>query len=295
MAGLLLVSRPVRPGAWRWALLFGVLLGLWISWSQGLVEQTDNAMAILATGGFIALSLSERRGAFTRALGAVLLALVAITIWFQVWHVGWRDVQLAVTRQWWAVWRALAENPRFGPGALDAQDFLGQMAAAGDTLARLYPARLVLAAMLGVTVSSAWAERMTGRAVGAPVQPLQRFRFSDHLVWVLIAAGLVLLLPGFELVQRAAQSSQAMALLVVTLEFWSPVAENALVVCLALFGLRGVAVLARFTRPGAGLLLAGVLALVLLPFVVPGLILLGLADIWGDFRSRAAPPPTGGG
>jgi hypothetical protein len=35
-------------------------------------------------------------------------------------------------------------------------------------------------------------------------------------------------------------------------------------------------------------------ALFLLPFAVGGLALLGLADIWLDFRRRIAPPPSGG-
>jgi hypothetical protein len=46
--------------------------------------------------------------------------------------------------------------------------------------------------------------------------------------------------------------------------------------------------------PGAVLAALAVVTIFLLPFVMGGLTLLGLADTWLDFRRRIATPATGG-
>ena len=196
LAGLLLINGPATARAWRWALISVALTALWLGISRGIVDQVANAMAILMTSGFVALSASNRRGLFGRASVAVLLAAAGVVIWCSVWDIGWGDLRIALTREWWSVWRDLAANPRFGPRSLDAQDLLQRIADAGGSIARLYPARLMLTGILGLVVAANWVELVTGRPIGRPAEGLGKFRFTDHLVWLVIVAVLVLLLPS---------------------------------------------------------------------------------------------------
>jgi uncharacterized protein YybS (DUF2232 family) len=77
---------------------------------------------------------------------------------------------------------------------------------------------------------------------------------------------------------------------------WRLLGANLLLVLGALYAARGLAVVATQSRGVAGPV-AAVLVLIslfLLPFVVGGLTLLGLADTWLDFRRRLTAPATGG-
>jgi hypothetical protein len=261
-----------------------VLAGLWLLWSQGIVDQVANAMAILMTGAFIALSAGTGRSVFARAAAAVLLAGLAVAVWCGVWGIAWSDLRIALTRDWWAVWRDLASSSRFGPQSLDARDLLERIANAGDAVARLYPARLVLSGLLALVISAGWVEWVTGRALGRPAGRLSMFRFTDHLVWLVILAVLVLLLPSIGAVQRLADQSPLADLMLYTVQYWSTAAENVLVICAALYAARGAAVLSLFLRPGMAVFLIIVATVFLLPFALVGLVLLGLADTWIDFR-----------
>jgi hypothetical protein len=64
----------------------------------------------------------------------------------------------------------------------------------------------------------------------------------------------------------------------------------------ALYAARGLAVVLTQAGGIAGPVGAvlGIIAVFLLPFVVGGLTLLGLADTWLDFRRRLSTPSTGG-
>jgi hypothetical protein len=284
LAGLLLLSGPDTARAWRWTVVSVLLSALWLVLSQGIVEQVANAMAILMTGAFVVLSASGRRGLFGRASLAVLLAAGGVAIWCAVWGIGWADLRIALTRDWWAVWRDLAANPRFGPRSLDAQNLLQRIAEAGASIARLYPARLMLSGILGLVVAGNWVEMVVGRPVGRSAERLGTFRFTDHLVWLVILAVLVLLLPSLDAVNRLADQYPLADLMLYTVRYWSTVAENVLVICAALYAVRGAAVLSRFLRPGAAVLLIVIATVFLLPFALLGLVLLGLADTWIDFR-----------
>jgi hypothetical protein len=74
------------------------------------------------------------------------------------------------------------------------------------------------------------------------------------------------------------------------------VGANLLLVWSVLYATRGFAVLlglaGRIPRPVAAVL--ALIAMFLLPFVLGGLTLLGLADTWLDFRRRLSTPTTGG-
>ena len=71
---------------------------------------------------------------------------------------------------------------------------------------------------------------------------------------------------------------------------------NLLLVLGVLYAARGLAVVLTQAGGVAGPVAAvlGFIAVFLLPFVVGGLTLLGLADTWLDFRRRLSTPSTGG-
>jgi hypothetical protein len=77
---------------------------------------------------------------------------------------------------------------------------------------------------------------------------------------------------------------------------WQAGGANLLLVWAGLYVARGLAVFsAGSTRvPGGVVATLAVVSMFLLPFVVSGLMLLGLADTWLDFRRRLATPSTGG-
>jgi len=97
-------------------------------------------------------------------------------------------------------------------------------------------------------------------------------------------AVLVLLLPSLGVVNLMAERYPLVDLALYTVRYWSTVAENVLVICAALYAVRGAAVLSGFFRPGVGALLTVIATIFLLPFALVGLVLLGLADTWIDFR-----------
>ena len=69
---------------------------------------------------------------------------------------------------------------------------------------------------------------------------------------------------------------------------------NLLLVWAVLYAVRGLAVFAAGARrvPAPVIATLALIAMLLLPFVVGGLTLLGLADTWLDFRRRLAASAT---
>jgi hypothetical protein len=242
------------------------------------------------TGAFIALSVVNHRPVFTRAAWAVLLAVLGVALWSHIWGIAWTDIELALTRQWWAICRNLGTAVNLWGGSAEQQAFFERLADAGRPVAQLFPARLVVSGMLGLVLASAWHERITGRPLGRAVERLSTFRFTDHLVWMVILAAGVLLLPGLDGLESLAERSPVASVLLYTVSYWAPVANNVLVVCGALYVARGAAVLSRFLRPGPAIALAVIATLFLLPFALAGLAALGLADTWIDFRRWVQAP-----
>ena len=286
MAGLLAVTRPRGVREWLWLAGTVALSLLWVAGSGGIADQVVNAMAVLMTGAFIAISVADRRPAFTRAAWSVLVATAAIVGWSQVWGIRWPDVELALTRQWWAFCRNLAVAADFAEVSPGGRAFIEQMADAGRAIAQLFPARLVVSGMLGLVVAATWHQRITRRPLGRPVGELREFRFTDHLIWLVIAGVAVLVIPEVHLVQGLADRSEGWDRMVYTLEYWAPVAINLLLVCAALYAARGAAVIRRVLRPGPAIALAVIATMFLLPFALAGLAALGVADTWIDFRRK---------
>ena len=278
-----------RPRGWREWLWLGasVFLGLlWIAGSGGIADQVVNAMAVLMTGAFIAISTADRRSTFTRAAWSVLIATAALVIWGTIWSIRWPDIELALTRQWWAFCRNLAIAADFAEVSASGKAFIERMADAGRSIAQLFPGRLIVSGILGLVVAASWHQRITRRTLGGPVGRLSEFRFTDQLVWLVIAGIAVLVIPEVRVFQDLADRSEAGDRLLYTVMYWAPVAVNLLVVCAALYAARGAAVIRRVLRPGPAIALAVMATMFLLPFALAALAALGVADTWIDFRRK---------
>jgi hypothetical protein len=272
LAALLLVSRPGSVREWIW--LLGALgwSALWLQQAGGLGAQFARSAAVLVSGCFLALTLWRPSNRMCRALTATAGAAFALAVWMIGLGVRWAALQAAVEEEMEVFQTAMRRALSGSDGWTEMSRQVSLMA---DTISLLYPGLLALAAIAGLRLAWAWYHRIADRPMGAPPLPFPAFGFSDQLIW-----GWVI---GF-------------ALALVPEPSWAPVAgANLLLVWGALYAMRGLAVMAFFARqtPAAVLLAVAMVTLILLPFVLGGLTIVGLADTWLDFRRRLA-PATGG-
>jgi uncharacterized protein YybS (DUF2232 family) len=185
----------------------------------------------------------------------------------------WAAVQQAIEHDL-STYQELARTQWTAAGA--PKELLGELGAMPHTIAQLTPGLLAIAGIAGLRLAWTWYHRLASRPWGAATAPFPAFRFNDQLVWGWVVALALSLLPV------AAP--------------WPLVGANLLLVWSVLYATRGLAVLlglaGRIPRPVAGVLV--LIAMFLLPFVLGGLTLLGLADTWLDFRRRLSTPTTGG-
>ncbi|MGH7508813.1 MAG: DUF2232 domain-containing protein [Gemmatimonadales bacterium] len=273
LAALLLLSRPGTVREWLWLLGAATWTALWLNQAGGLAAQFARANAVLLTGTFLALTVWRPSAQFSRALAASGLAGIALLAW--MWHfgVGWGEIQRAVEHSLWTNNRELLTRlSQAAPFRSGSEGLLDQMSAMVRTVGSLYPGLLTLAGLGGLRLAWSWHHRIARNPVGPPPTPFAAFKFSDQLVWGwVVGLGLYLLpLPPV----------------------WTFLGTNLLLIWAVLYAVRGLAVFSagsrRVPRPVIATLM--VVAMFLLPFVVGGLTLLGLADTWLDFRRRLAAP-----
>jgi Predicted membrane protein (DUF2232) len=272
LAALLLVSRPATVREWVW--LLGALgwSALWLHQAGGLGAQFARSAAVLVSGCFLALTLWRPSNRICRALTATAGAALALAVWMVGLGVRWAALQAAVEEEMEVFQTAMR---RTLSGADGWSEMSRQVSLMADTISLLYPGLLALAAIAGLRLAWAWYHRIANRPVGAPPLPFPAFAFNDQLIW-----GWVI----------------GLALALVPEPSWAPVAgANVLLIWCALYATRGLAVIAFFGRrtPPAVLVILAMVTLVLLPFVLGGLTIVGLADTWLDFRRRLT-PATGG-
>ncbi len=280
LGALLLLSRPRTAREWFWIGLCTLGLMAWFQLPGSLTQRTIRAAGVCYIGAFAVMSLAGIRSLFVRAMLALALASLAMLGWFMVLHLRFVDLQNDFITQTWNSWRQLfASLPSAPPAVTGAalqpagvDDRTWQLATTLTTMATIYPALLGLTAMLGSWLSWYWYQRIARRPLGPPAARLGQFTFNDQLVWLLVAA------VGAALIHGSAALTLA--------------ADNVLLVVVAAYALRGLAI-ARIAVRRASPLFLGVLAVVMLPmfpFAATGFTLLGVADTWLDFRRRLAPP-----
>jgi len=273
LAGLLLLSRPGTVREWIWTLAAAAWSVLWLQQVGGLGAQVTRAGAVLLCGTFLALTLWRPSNGVGRALSATAGAFAGLVVWMRGLGIAWAQLASGVDRDLAAYQTAVGEQWRTA-GA--PQDMIDQASAMLHSASQLYPGLLAVAAIAGLRLAWAWYHRLAARPLGSPPAPFQSFGFNDQLVWGWVAALALALAP--------------------MPEPWRLLGANLLLVLGVLYAARGLAVVAAQSRGVAGPVRAvlTVVSLFLLPFVVGGLTLLGLADTWLDFRRRLTTPTTGG-
>jgi len=273
LAGLLLVSRPASGREWVWVAGLTLWCGLWLQQSGGVGVQWVRAAAVLLSGAFVALTLWRPSQRFSRALVATGVAGAALAAWTAALGIGWASIRRAVEADLAAYHRAVQAELA---SASASREVLAQVAALSDTVALLYPGLVALAAIGGLRLAWAWYHRIAERPLGPPPAPFVAFGFSDQLVWGGVAGLALCVLPPSE--------------------GWRTVGVNLLLVWSVLYATRGLAIFSAGSArvPGPVLAALTLVAMFMLPFVLGGLTLLGLADTWLDFRRRLAASATGG-
>lgn len=268
LAALLLLTRPGTVREWLWLLAAATVSLVWLNQPGSLAAQFARAEAVLLTGTFLALMVWRPSAQFSRVVVAAALAGLAMAVWMQHFGVGWGELQRAVEQDLWASNREFVV--RLGqalPGSSNSR-LMDEMTAMVRTIGSFYPALLSLAGMAGLRLAWGWHHRIARRPLGPPAPAFAAFEFSDQLVWGWVV-GL-----GLCLIPRP--------------EIWRAVGANILMVWAVLYAVRGLAIFFAGSRrvPGPVIATVMVIAMFLLPFVLGGLTLLGLADTWLDFRRR---------
>ena len=175
----------------------------------------------------------------------------------------------AATTAMFARWLP-AVSARFAGAGDWASARTAELAQASSAIAApLVPALLVLEALAACALAWALYHRLSRARLGPPLTALRAFTFGHAPVWALIAGGALLILPTSR-----------------TVGF---IGANVVVVCAALFAVRGAAVAAWFLpiRRTASQVAAWAVALVLSPVSVPAAFGVGLVDSWLDWRGLA--------
>lgn len=268
LAGLLLLSRPSTAREWGWLLGAALWTALWLQPLGGLGTQVARAAAVFLCGSFLGLTLWRPSALFSRALVSAVAAGAALVLWMLHLGISWPQVRQAVNHDLTAYQdTARAQWEAAGVPA----DLIAQMASVSASVAQLFPALLLIAAVAGLRLAWAWHHRISTRPLGEPPPPFAAFRFNDQFVWGWVVALGLRLFP--------------------MPDPWPVVGANLLLLWTALYATRGLAVLVGGAGrvPRSMIVVLGAVSMFLMPFVVGGLTLLGLADTWLDFRRRMSP------
>ncbi|HEX8272150.1 MAG TPA: DUF2232 domain-containing protein [Longimicrobiaceae bacterium] len=270
LSALLLVLPPRRPATAALGAA-GLALALAGFRPADTAETATLAWVLAAVAGFALASLARPAWAFLpRALAALAGAAVAVGAWLAAGTWGALDARVhrdirEVTAQVAA--QLTAQAPA---GASWTEVLAGAVKTAGEAQWTVFPALAALQTLAGLALGW-WIFARFAPHGGrwAQLAPLRELRFSDHLVWIVIAGLVALLLPLGPGATRAG--------------------ANVLVFMGGLYALRGLAVFLFATRvsPLATALFLGVLALSpLSQFVLVAALMVGLGDTWLDLRRR---------
>jgi Predicted membrane protein (DUF2232) len=275
LALLLLALPPRRP------LMLGI--GLLIVAMAAVGPPADSwwyagrGWALLLGGWFLAaIALLPNARFLVRGLLAVAGSFASATLLFAASAASFASIDASVAQRLraeaaesLAVWGRM----RFGPGVTEQLE--ASVYQVADWRALLFPGLLALASLAALAIAW-WGYRRLSGGVERPFAPLREFRFPDPLVWLLIVAVALMVLPVSELAERAG--------------------SNLLTFMAALYALRGAAVLLVLggaTGP-LGMVVAAALVLLLYPIVVITTVLVGVSDTWLDIRTRRAAPQEPG-
>lgn len=262
--GLLMVALPPVRSPHR--LIGVVLLGLLFATPRtDTLWYAERGWALVLGACFLAAMVLWPRARFI-AKGMVSLGAAALIAGLTLsLGGGWQRIEWSVSQRFHEA--ATFWTARLGARAeADASELAATFSRVADIEVMIYPAMLALASLAALAVSGwiygRWVERGP-----ATLGPLREFRFADHLVWLLIAAAVLLIVPLGDVATR--------------------MGVNLATFMGALYALRGAAVVLALTAPGGVALVAAlVLGVLMLPFFAGAALVVGVTDTWLDLRAR---------
>jgi len=225
----------------------------------------ERGWALLLGGCFFGLSIARpKMKTSDRALEAVFGALVLGTILMTLMSGAWNIVDWVISDR---VRATVAQVIALGGSEGLAPALITALYQTADIQILIFPALTALASMSALLLSWWLFIFFSGRSEEA-FGPVKDFRFNDHLIWMLVVGLFLLFTRWSEPLQR--------------------LGSNAVVFIGALCAVRGAAVIVFITGGvsflGYAMTLLGLV--IVPPVILGGAVLIGIADIYLDFRKR---------
>ena len=226
----------------------------------------ERGWALLLGGCFFGLSIARpKMKTSDRALEAVFGALVLGTILMTLMSGAWNILDWVISDR---VRATVAQVIALGGSEGLAPALITALYQTADIQILIFPALTALASMSALLLSWWLFIFFSGRSEEA-FGPVKDFRFNDHLIWMLVVGLFLLFTRWSEPLQR--------------------LGSNAVVFIGALCAVRGAAVIVfitgGFSFLGYAMTLLGLV--IVPPVILGGAVLIGIADIYLDFRKRS--------
>ena len=261
---LLVVTNTLRGYAILGATLVAIIIvmvgpydGMWY---------LERGWALLLGSCFVGLSIARPKMKISdRALEAVFGALVLAAILMTLMSGAWNIVDWVISDR---VRATVAQVIALGGSEGLAPALITAFYQTADAQILIFPALTALASMSALLLSWWLFIFFSGRSEEA-LGSVKNFRFNDHLIWMLVVGLFLLFTRWNEPLQR--------------------LGSNAVVFIGALCAVRGAAVIVfitgGFSVLGYAMTLFGLV--IVPPIVLGGAVLIGIADIYLDFRKRS--------
>ncbi|HIF39401.1 MAG TPA: hypothetical protein EYQ69_09535 [Gemmatimonadetes bacterium] len=258
-------------GMTRWiGLGMAVVAGTIVMFIPGTGElwYLERSWSVLLAGCFVTITMMFPSAVFfNRALGSLCVMLIMVGVFFasnfQYWYIMDGIMNQNIMNN---ITRSLLMFSDVDSDLMASEVFRDRAMELAGYQFRFFPALLALSSLASMAVAWWGYVGLSGKGL-RNLKGLNQFKFNDHLVWCLIV-GLLVVFWDFS-------------------DGWSRIGENLVVFMTALYVMRGMAVV--FVTTGMlffgkmslflGLILLGPL-LLLIAFVI------GLSDIWFDYRNR---------
>ena len=226
----------------------------------------ERGWALLLGGCFVGLSIVRPKMKISdRALEAVFGALVLAAILMTLMSGAWNIVDWVISDR---VRATVAQVIALGGSEGLAPALITALYQTAEAQILIFPALTALASMSALLLSWWLFIFFSGRSEEA-LGSVKDFRFNDHLIWMLVVGLFLLFTRWSEPLQR--------------------LGSNAVVFIGALCAVRGAAVIVfitgGFSVLGYAMTLLGLV--IVPPIVLGGAVLIGIADIYLDFRKRS--------
>ena len=226
----------------------------------------ERGWALLLGGSFVGLSIVRPKMKISdRALEAVFGALMVLVILMTLIPGAWNVVDWVISDR---VRATVTQVIALGGSEWLTPAFISALYQTAEVQILIFPALTALASMSALLLSWWLFTLFSGRSEEV-LGSVKGFRFNDHLIWIFVVGLFLLFTRWSEPLQR--------------------VGSNAVVFIGALCAVRGAAVIVfitgGFSVLGYAMTIFGLV--IVPPIVLGGAILIGIADIYLDFRKRS--------